>query len=296
LKALGLIAGTGAKVIHRTTISKSYDIFKSFGSNGVPQTPAKSFSLRANEFEKPLSGKDRDLSSNGLPQIHWFWFGSAACLRAHDVVLYDKLHRSLREGSRPMEMAGERLIAAPKSTVWDALNNTEILKACIPGCETLEATSPTDMTATVAIKLGPISAKFGGKVKLSDIDAPNGYTLSGEGKGGAAGFAKGAAKVRLDEQPGGTMLKYTVEAQVGGKLAQLGARLIDATAKSMADQFFTKFVEQVQASMPKVQGTGPVSPELEARPGKSTGAPSMTLWYLLAAGVAVAVAGWLLLR
>src|SRR5215510_2974534 len=92
-----------------------------------------------------------------------------------------------------MEMAGERLIAAPKITVWEALNNTEILKACIPGCESLEATTPTEMTATAAIKLGPISAKFGGKVRLSDIDAPNGYTLSGEGKGGAAGFAKGAA-------------------------------------------------------------------------------------------------------
>src|SRR5882672_12145458 len=129
-----------------------------------------------------------------------------------------------------MEMAGERLISAPKEAVWKALNNTEILKASIPGCESLEAVSETEMTATVAIKLGPISAKFAGRVKLSDIDAPNGYTLSGEGKGGPAGFAKGAAKVRLAQESNGTMLNYTVEAQVGGKIAQLGARLIDATA------------------------------------------------------------------
>src|SRR5215831_1865370 len=126
-----------------------------------------------------------------------------------------------------MEMAGERLISASKATVWNALNDPEILKASIPGCETLEAVSETEMTATVAIKLGPISARFAGRVKLSDIDPPNGYTLSGEGKGGPAGFAKGAAKVRLDEQTGATLLRYTVEAQVGGKLAQLGSRLID---------------------------------------------------------------------
>ena len=152
-----------------------------------------------------------------------------------------------------MEMVGERLISAPQETVWAALNDTGILKACIPGCETLVAESPTDMTANVAVKLGPISAKFSGRVKISDVDAPNGYTLSGEGKGGPAGFAKGAAKVRLTAQPEGTRLSYTVEAQVGGKIAQLGARLIDATAKSMADQFFTKFTERVQSPVPQTQ-------------------------------------------
>jgi len=150
-----------------------------------------------------------------------------------------------------MDMAGERLISAPQNTVWSALNDPEILKACIPGCESLEATSDNEMTAVAAVKLGPISAKFSGRVKLSDIDPPNGYTLSGEGKGGPAGFAKGAAKVRLTPAPEGTLLTYTVEAQVGGKIAQLGARLIDATAKSMADQFFTKFVDQVQALVPR---------------------------------------------
>src|SRR5579871_1154778 len=114
-----------------------------------------------------------------------------------------------------MEMAGERLISAPKTTVWKALNDPQILKASIPGCEQLEVISETEMTATVAIKLGPISARFAGRVKLSDIDPPNAYTLSGEGKGGPAGFAKGAAKVKLAEQADGTLLQYTVEAQVG---------------------------------------------------------------------------------
>ena len=185
-----------------------------------------------------------------------------------------------------MEMAGERLISAPKTTVWQALNDPEILKASIPGCEKLDVVSENEMTATVAIKLGPISAKFAGRVKLSDIDPPNGYTLSGEGKGGPAGFAKGAAKVQLVERAEGTMLRYTVEAQVGGKLAQLGARLIDTTAKSMADQFFTRFVEQVQP-LP-----APATPALavEASETKS----SKAIWILLAVGFAIAIAGWFL--
>lgn len=184
-----------------------------------------------------------------------------------------------------MEMAGERLISAPKTTVWQALNNPEILRASIPGCEKLDVVSDNEMTATVAIKLGPISAKFAGRVKLSDIDPPNGYTLSGEGKGGPAGFAKGAAKVQLVEQADGTMLRYTVEAQVGGKLAQLGARLIDTTAKSMADQFFTRFVEQVQPLAPAT-----AAPAMEASETKWNKA----VWILVAVGFAIAIAGWFL--
>ncbi len=140
-----------------------------------------------------------------------------------------------------MDMQSERLIPATREAVWRALNDTEVLKSCIPGCETLETVSPDVMRATAAIKLGPISARFTGVVTLSEIDAPNGYVISGEGQGGAAGFAKGGAVIKLQESPEGTLLIYTVQAQVGGKLAQLGARLIDATAKSMADQFFTKF-------------------------------------------------------
>ena len=145
-----------------------------------------------------------------------------------------------------MDMTGERRIAAPRQAVWDALNDTTILKASIPGCESLEKTDDTHMKATAAVKLGPISARFNGAVTLSDIDAPNSYTITGEGQGGVAGFAKGGAQVCLSDDAGATLLKYAVHAQVGGKLAQLGARLIDATAKQMAEQFFTKFSDEVQ--------------------------------------------------
>jgi carbon monoxide dehydrogenase subunit G len=146
-----------------------------------------------------------------------------------------------------MDMTGERRIAAPRQAVWNGLNDTEVLKASIPGCERLEKTGDNQMKAVAAVKLGPISARFNGAVTLSDIDAPNSYTIMGEGQGGVAGFAKGGAKVFLtDEDDGATMLKYAVHAQVGGKLAQLGARLIDATAKQMADQFFTKFSGEVE--------------------------------------------------
>ena len=145
-----------------------------------------------------------------------------------------------------MDMNGERLIAAPRADVWTALNDPEVLKACIPGCDSLEKLSDTQMKATAAIKLGPVAAKFAGKLNLSDLDPPNGYKISGEGQGGPAGFAKGGAEVKLVEEAGGTLLSYTVKAQVGGKIAQVGGRLIDATAKSMADQFFAKFAERVE--------------------------------------------------
>jgi hypothetical protein len=138
-------------------------------------------------------------------------------------------------------MTGERLIPAPRQTVWDALNDPEVLKACIPGCESLEKTDDDQLRATAAVKIGPISARFNGKVKLTDLDPPNSYRISGEGQGGVAGFAKGGANVNLADQGDATLLKYTVNAQVGGKIAQLGARLIDATSKQMADMFFDRF-------------------------------------------------------
>ena len=144
-----------------------------------------------------------------------------------------------------MDMTGERRIPAPRQKVWDALNDPEVLKACIPGCETLERTSDTDLKATAAVKIGPISARFNGKVKLSDLDPPTSYRINGEGQGGVAGFAKGGATVRLQDDGPGTLLKYDVKAQVGGKLAQLGARLIDATSKQMADAFFDRFSKEV---------------------------------------------------
>lgn len=145
-----------------------------------------------------------------------------------------------------MEMSGEYTIPASRETVWAALNDPEVLKACIPGAKSLEKTSDTEMTATVEAKVGPVKASFTGHVTLSDIDPPNGYTITGESKGGVAGFAKGGADVKLTEEgPDSTVLRYTAKAQVGGKLAQIGGRLVDATAKQMADQFFSAFAEKV---------------------------------------------------
>jgi carbon monoxide dehydrogenase subunit G len=149
-----------------------------------------------------------------------------------------------------MDMTGERRIPAPRQTVWEALNDPEVLKVSIPGCESLERLDDDQMKATAAVKIGPISARFSGKVHLTDIDPPNGYRISGEGQGGAAGFAKGGANVALVDDGADTLLTYQVNAQVGGKLAQLGARLIDASAKQMADQFFDRFSRQVQAMSP----------------------------------------------
>jgi hypothetical protein len=148
-----------------------------------------------------------------------------------------------------MEMTGEHRIAAPRETVWRALNDPAVLKQCIPGCEEIEKLSDTELQAKVVAKVGPVSAKFGGKVTLSDLDPPNGYRISGEGQGGAAGFAKGGANVRLasDETGQVTILTYTVNASVGGKLAQIGSRLIDGTAHKMADEFFSRFSELVAA-------------------------------------------------
>jgi carbon monoxide dehydrogenase subunit G len=149
-----------------------------------------------------------------------------------------------------MEIKGEYRIAAPREKVFAALNDPAILQACIPGCESLEKTSDTEMKAKVRMRIGPVSAAFSGKVTLSDLDPPNGYRISGEGQGGAAGFAKGGAVVALKEDAGDTILTYNVDAQVGGKIAQVGARLIDGTAKKLADEFFSKFAAMVGGPPP----------------------------------------------
>ena len=149
-----------------------------------------------------------------------------------------------------MEIKGEYRIAASRDKVFAALNDAAVLQACIPGCESLEKLSDTEMTAKVRLRIGPVSAAFGGKVTLSDIDPPNGYKISGEGQGGVAGFAKGGAIVKLADDAGTTVLSYDVDAQVGGKIAQVGARLIQGTAKKLADQFFGKFAESVGAPPP----------------------------------------------
>jgi uncharacterized protein len=159
-----------------------------------------------------------------------------------------------------MEMTGERRIEAPRETVWEGLNDPEVLRESIPGCESVERTGPDSFQARVAVKLGPMGAKFSGKVQLTNINPPASYTISGEGNGGAMGFAKGGADVALEEiSPTETLLKYTVKAQVGGKMAQLGARLIDSTAKQMADQFFDRFSAAVAApAAPATAADGPV--------------------------------------
>ena len=154
-----------------------------------------------------------------------------------------------------MDMTGERLIPAPRQRVWDALNDPAVLKDCIPGCESLEKTGENELRATAAIKIGPISARFTGKVQLTDLDPPTSYRISGEGQGGVAGFAKGGANVDLSDHGTDTLLKYVVNAQVGGKIAQLGARLIDATSKQMADLFFNRFTAHLAPEIvPTVDG------------------------------------------
>jgi uncharacterized protein len=143
-----------------------------------------------------------------------------------------------------MTMQGEVALPADRATVWTALNDPEVLKRCIPGAQELEKVSDTEFQATAKVAVGPVKATFKGRVLLSDIDAPNGYTIAGEGQGGVAGFAKGGAKVRLaDADGGGTLMTYDVEATVGGKLAQLGGRLINGVAKKYADEFFANFAK-----------------------------------------------------
>src|SRR5919106_24759 len=151
-----------------------------------------------------------------------------------------------------MDLTGDYRIPAPRETVWAALNDPEILRVCIPGCQELDKTSDTEFVARVIAKIGPVKAAFGGKVTLSDLDPPNGYTITGEGQGGAAGFAKGGAKVRLEPVDGGeaTVLHYAAHAQIGGKLAQIGSRLVEGTAKKLADEFFAAFAAQAAAAAP----------------------------------------------
>ncbi len=169
-----------------------------------------------------------------------------------------------------MDMTGSQHIAAPLNKVWAALNDVEVLKQSIPGCQSIEKVSDTEMNAKVTLKVGPVKASFTGKVVLSDIDPPNGYTITGEGSGGAAGFAKGSAKVKLlDDGGAATNLTYEVKAQIGGKLAQLGSRLIDATAKKLAGEFFEKFGEAVAPTHVPVEAvaTGAPAPSGAPAPG-----------------------------
>lgn len=187
-----------------------------------------------------------------------------------------------------MEMTGERRIPAPRQKVWDALNDPEVLKQCIAGCESLDKTSDTEFSARVTSKVGPVTAKFTGKVQLSDVDAPNGYTISGEGQGGVAGFAKGGAKVQLADDGVGTLLTYEANGTVGGKLAQIGSRLIDSTARKMADDFFDKFAEAVGGAEEEAEVEEPA--EAPSAQAKSEGlSPAVWIGGLVAIAVIVLV-------
>jgi hypothetical protein len=196
-----------------------------------------------------------------------------------------------------MDMTGEYVLQAPKRKVWDALNDPEILKQCIPGCEEIQKLSSTEMTAKVTARVGPVAARFGGKVTLSELDPPNGYKITGEGTGGAVGFAKGGATVHLEEDGPGTRLSYKVEAQVGGKLAQIGSRLIDATARKMADEFFSRFqtivgtpasaASEPAAAAPMASEPPAAAPVVSARPAAPTRLSPMVWIPALAVAVVV---------
>jgi carbon monoxide dehydrogenase subunit G len=167
-----------------------------------------------------------------------------------------------------MDMMGTQRIEAPREVVWAGMNDVEILKQCIPGCESIEKVSDAEMNAKVTLKVGPVKASFTGKVMLSDLDPPNGYTITGTGSGGAAGFAKGSAKVRLAPEGTATVLSYEVKAEIGGKLAQLGGRLIEGTAKKLAAEFFEKF------SQVMVPSAAPLAPLANA-----AGVPKKPGWF-----------------
>ncbi len=203
-----------------------------------------------------------------------------------------------------MEMTGEQLISQSQQTVWEALNDPEVLKACIPGCDSIEKVSDTEYKMTMTAAVGPVKAKFAGKLFLSDLNPPTSYKLAFEGSGGAAGFGKGTAAVNLTpEGSSTTKLNYTASAQIGGKLAQVGARLIDGVAKKMADDFFKAFTNKVGGPAPAVEAAAPAA-GAPAAPSPTTPAPAspsaptpaksgmspMTI--IIAIVVLVAILGW----
>jgi len=180
-----------------------------------------------------------------------------------------------------MELTGQERIAAPRAAVWLALNDPAVLRACIPGCESIEQLSPTQMKARVALRLGPIKASFSGQVTLSDIDPPNGYTISGEGSGGSAGGAKGSAEVRLADDGDGSLLSYRVTSQISGKIAQLGSRLVDAAAQKLAGDFFGTFNTLVSQA-PEPEAPIPETRALPQPPGKKAARVLGSPWFWFA--------------
>ena len=187
-----------------------------------------------------------------------------------------------------MRMSGEQAIAAPRAKVWAALNDPDVLRQCIPGCQSLDKEADDRMVAVAEIKIGPIGARFKGVVTLSDIDAPNGYTITGQGNGGIAGSAKGGAKVRLRDDAGGTVIAYEVEAEVGGRMAQLGGPIIDATAKNLTGKFFAKFGKVVSGD--EAAAAAPVAEPVAAAPALA--APVATAAVAAQSATAAPLWGW----
>jgi hypothetical protein len=193
-----------------------------------------------------------------------------------------------------MDMQGQRVLHVTQSQAWDALNDAEILKSCIPGCDKFELTEANVYNVGVAIKIGPVSAKFSGKVSLTDIEAPNSYALNFEAQGGVAGFGKGESKVSLHPHAEGCELKYTVHSTVGGKLAQLGQRLIDGAAKSLAEDFFKRFDEALQAKYSATESATSQPDTSENTPHSAVQVPSNSssaavpawVWLALVVGAA----------
>ena len=194
-----------------------------------------------------------------------------------------------------MDMQGSRHLAVSQQQAWDALNDPEVLKICIPGCDKVEASGENQYALGMAVKIGPVSARFNGKIQLVDVLPPNSYTLSFEGQGGAAGFGKGTAKVNLAPavEGAGCELAYTAQAQVGGKIAQVGQRLVDGVAKSMAEDFFKRFDDEMQRRHPQAVAA---EAALAAKTEPAAPARRMPLWAWIAFGVAVIVALLLLAR
>ena len=187
-----------------------------------------------------------------------------------------------------MELTGERLIPAPLATTWDALNDPAVLKACIAGCESLERIEADALAAVMAVKVGPVSARFKGTLKMRDVKAPHGYSIAFDGQGGVAGFGKGEADVSLAEEGTQTRLSYKARAQVGGKMAQVGSRLIDAAAAKITEDFFTAFVARLQPV--EAQGENKAALETIA-PSSSRRVPGL-VWLLGALVVLAAILVW----
>ena len=190
-----------------------------------------------------------------------------------------------------MEMQGSRQLAATQQEAWEALNDPEVLRACIPGCDKVERVGDDRFTLAMSVKIGPVAAKFTGKIQLSDVQPPESYTLAFEGQGGPAGFGKGTSRVRLTPNPQGCELSYSVNAQVGGKIAQVGQRLIDGVARSMAEDFFKRFDAEMQKRHP---APAPAEAVPAAAPAARPGIPAWV--WVLAVIVALAAAIWLLRR